>query len=99
MVANKSLDEVEIKPEIREKIVVMCQHFHQSVSNLSKKFYETMGRINYVTPTSYLELIKTFKILLNKKQMEIITSKDRYSVGLEKLEFSNNQVSRCFGVK
>jgi len=46
-----------------------------------------------VTPTSYLELIKTFKNLLNKKRLELITLKDRYVVGLEKLEFSESQVN------
>ena len=29
-----------------------------------------MRRPTYVTPTSYLELIKTFKSLLNKKRLE-----------------------------
>ena len=51
-----------------------------------------MRRCNYVTPTSYLELIKTFKNLLNKKRLEILTLKNRYVIGLEKLEFSENQV-------
>jgi len=52
-----------------------------------------MRRHNYVTPTSYLELIKTFKILLGKKRLELLTLKDRYVVGLEKLQFSEAQVS------
>ena len=56
------------------------------------RYYETMRRRNYVTPTSYLELIKTFKSLLNKKRLELLTLKDRYVVGLEKLEFSESQV-------
>lgn len=51
-----------------------------------------MRRRNYVTPTSYLELIKTFKNLLNKKRLEILTLKNRYQVGLEKLDFSEQQV-------
>lgn len=45
-----------------------------------------------MTPTSYLELIKTFKSLLDHKRMEILTLKNRYIVGLEKLEFSESQV-------
>ena len=56
------------------------------------RYYESMRRRNYVTPTSYLELIKTFKNLLNKKRLELLTLKDRYVVGLEKLEFSESQV-------
>lgn len=46
-----------------------------------------------MTPTSYLELIKTFKNLLDKKRLEIITLKDRYVIGIEKLELSESQVA------
>lgn len=51
-----------------------------------------------MTPTSYLELIKTFKNLLNKKRLEILTLKNRYQVGLEKLDFSEQQVRNCHGL-
>ena len=43
-----------------------------------------LGRYNYVTPTSYLELIKAFKALLQKKQDDTMAAKTRYVVGLEK---------------
>ena len=54
--------------------------------------YLSVDRRNYVTPTSYLELIKTFKHMLNKKRMELLTLKKRYVTGLEKLGFSEDQV-------
>jgi dynein heavy chain len=56
------------------------------------RYFDTLRRRNYVTPTSYLELIKTFKRLLDKKRMEILTLKERYIVGLQKLEYSEQQV-------
>ena len=34
-------------------------------------YLDELGRHNYVTPTSYLELISSFKGLLNKKQDEV----------------------------
>ena len=46
-----------------------------------------------MTPTSYLELFKTFKNLLDKKRIEIIKLRERYVVGIEKLELSENQIS------
>ncbi|XP_069141245.1 dynein axonemal heavy chain 3-like isoform X4 [Argopecten irradians] len=93
LVANKFLDDVEMSQEVREETVVMCKHFHESVRALSEKYYDILRRRNYVTPTSYLELIKTFKNLLNKKRLEILTLKNRYQVGLEKLNFSEQQVN------
>lgn len=46
-----------------------------------------------MTPTSYLELIMTFKSLLGVKRDEILTLRNRYLTGLEKLEFAASQVS------
>ena len=56
-------------------------------------FYQSLRRQNYVTPTSYLELIMTFKKLLDIKRQEIMTLKQRYVTGLEKLDFASSQVS------
>uniref|UniRef100_S4R9C8 Dynein heavy chain AAA module D4 domain-containing protein n=1 Tax=Petromyzon marinus TaxID=7757 RepID=S4R9C8_PETMA len=90
-VANHFLDDVEMSQEVRDEAVVMCKHFHQSVRALSKRFYESLQRRTYVTPTSYLELIKTFKSLLERKRLELLTQKNRYVVGLEKLDFAATQ--------
>lgn len=56
------------------------------------RFFSKLGRHNYVTPTSYLELIGAFKNLLGKKQDETMKAKRRYIVGLEKLAFAASQV-------
>ena len=57
------------------------------------RFYDILRRKNYVTPTSYLELILTFKKLLGQKRDEIMKLKQRYETGLDKLEFAASQVS------
>ncbi|XP_061175178.1 dynein axonemal heavy chain 3-like [Saccostrea echinata] len=93
MVANKFLEEVELEDNIRKESVSMCKHFHESVQELSIGFFEMLRRHNYVTPTSYLELIMTFKSLLGVKRDEIQTLRNRYLTGLEKLEFAASQVS------
>lgn len=45
--------------------------FHEDVRQLSEQFRREQGRINYVTPTSYLELITTFTTLLAAKRAEV----------------------------
>lgn len=60
---------------------------------MSERYFERLRRHNYVTPTSYLELILTFKTLLNIKRNEVAMAKERYVVGLEKLEFATSQVT------
>ena len=96
MVANKFLEDVEMEEKMRAECVFMCQYFHQSVRLLSEKFYATLRRRNYVTPTSYLELILTFKSFLSKKRDELTTMRQRYLTGLEKLQFAASQVRTPF---
>ena len=51
-----------------------------------------LTRYNYVTPTSYLELLSTFLHLLADKRAEISTTKGRLEAGLGKLVHSAAQV-------
>ena len=41
--------------------VECCRQFHQDMKKLTIKYREEARRHNYVTPTSYLELIGTFR--------------------------------------
>ena len=61
---------------------------------LADKFLQHLGRHNYITPTSYLELISSFKSVLSRKRGEVVKFKKRYKVGLEKLEFAASQVGK-----
>merc|ERR1719265_1781026 len=65
--------------------VEMCQLFHSSATVLGNRFKNELKRIYYATPTSFLELIQTFKNLLGAKRKEVTDLKNKYEVGLEKL--------------
>ncbi|CAI5792110.1 dynein heavy chain 3, axonemal [Podarcis lilfordi] len=93
MVANKFLEDVKLEDEIRKSVVSMCKYFQENVRELSVSYYSTLRRHNYVTPTSYLELILTFKALLNSKRHEVDMMRNRYLVGLQKLDFAASQVA------
>jgi len=92
MVANKFLEDVDLEDEVRSQTISMCKQFHESVRLMSERYYDTLRRHNYVTPTSYLELILTFKNLLSRKREDILLLKNRYLTGLEKLQFAASQV-------
>lgn len=93
VVASRFLEEADMPATMRPSIVNMCKLFHQSISALSDKFYSELRRRNYVTPTSYLELIQTFKTLLAVKRTEVNQLKSRYEVGLTQLASAAKQVS------
>lgn len=93
-VAHKFLKDVEVRSEdMRPKLTEMCKNFHFSVRKLSHRFHQNEGRYNYVTPTSYLELISTFQSLLGRKRQENMRQKRRYDTGLEKIQSSSEQVA------
>lgn len=58
------------------------------------RFLSELGRHNYVTPTSYLELIAAFRLLLTQKRDTVMRAKKRYTNGLDKLAFAESQVKK-----
>ncbi|XP_063710592.1 dynein axonemal heavy chain 3-like [Symsagittifera roscoffensis] len=93
LVANRFLESLDMEDSVKAATVWMCKYFHEDVRQMSIRFLEQLKRHNYVTPTSYLELIKTYKKLLTQKREEISQLKFRYENGLEQLAFASSQVS------
>ncbi|TPX60170.1 hypothetical protein SpCBS45565_g07578 [Spizellomyces sp. 'palustris'] len=93
-VAWQFLSEVELGDTVRDAVVQMCKHFHQSAIALSDRYLSASSRHNYVTPTSYLELLHAYKDLLTAKREEVAAVKRRYVGGLDKLRFAAEQIGR-----
>ncbi|XP_032094987.1 dynein heavy chain 12, axonemal [Thamnophis elegans] len=91
-VAVKFLEKLELTENERKEVVPICKYFHTSVLSLSERFLNQLGRHNYVTPTSYLELIGSFQLLLSQNRDTIMKAKKRYTNGLDKLAFAESQV-------
>ncbi|NXH14929.1 DYH12 protein, partial [Bucco capensis] len=91
-VANKFLETLELTDSVRQEVVPICKYFHTSASSLSLRFLRSLGRHNYVTPTSYLELIAAFQRLLTQKREAVMKAKKKYMNGLDKLAFAESQV-------
>lgn len=74
-------------------VVEMFKIIHKSVEKSSVKYFESLRRYNYVTPTSYLELLSTFRKVLSFKKKEVQKSISRLKSGLDKLEEANKSVA------
>ena len=83
----------DLDPNTKEGAVDVCVDMQQRVVSLSKKYLNEMRRYYYVTPTSYLELINTFKNLLTVQRKDIIDAKERYDNGLAKLKDTAEEVN------
>ena len=73
--------------------VAMFKLVHLSVEHASLTFYDVLRRRNYVTPTSYLELLSSFGKLIARKRTETATKKDRLQIGLDKLSETKSMVA------
>ena len=92
-VAVEFLQEVNVEEPMKAPLAEMCVNMHSSVTDLSQRFLSEARRHFYVTPTSYLELISSYKDLLSKKQKEVATVRKRYEIGLEKLIATEESVA------
>lgn len=94
-VAMKFLSDVEMaSPEIRAGIEKFMPFSFKMVNHYSELILDQERRYVYTTPKSFLELIKLFKVMLAKKEGELIDNKDKYETGVIKLTETGEVVSK-----
>jgi dynein heavy chain, axonemal len=72
----------------------LCVLFHQTVFDISAVFLRKDRRHYYVTPTSYLELLLSYKTMLAERQGDVSALRSRYIVGLDKLAATEQSVGK-----
>ncbi|OMJ85003.1 hypothetical protein SteCoe_13780 [Stentor coeruleus] len=85
---------IDVDSTVREGLINICVSMQASVVKLTQKYKEELRRYYYITPTSYLQLISTFTLLLGTKRVEVRKSENRYRNGLEKLLSTAEKVSQ-----
>jgi len=76
----------------KKGLVDICVDMQMRVKDLTASLYSEFRRYYYVTPTSYLELLATFRRLHQIRQDMVFTQIGRYENGLEKLRQTEEQV-------
>ncbi|KAH9525061.1 Dynein heavy chain 1, axonemal, partial [Bulinus truncatus] len=84
----------ELSKDVLTGLVSMCQIIQESVTHNSHRFLEEMSRHNYVTPTSYLELLGLFTQLVSTKKGELTLASARLKTGLDKILVTTVEVAR-----
>lgn len=78
--------------DFKENLSQLSVDLHENVIEQSEKFFDELRRRVYITPTSYLELLKLYIDML-KIQQNILPLKIRkYKVGLQTLNETNASV-------
>lgn len=92
-VANKFLATIPLPTEdIRGALVEMCGRVHTSITDAAARFQMELRRMVYVTPKSYLDLINLYSSMLGGLQGEVDKKAERMSIGVKKLDETNNMV-------
>jgi dynein heavy chain, axonemal len=82
-VANRFLSEIDFpNDDIRFQVGQHMADVHLSITAANNDFLRMERRFNYTTPTSYLELISFYRMLLDKKRDKITDQIDRLEIGL-----------------
>eukprot|EP00924_Labyrinthula_sp_SR-Ha-C_P008574 snap_masked-scaffold_37-processed-gene-0.12-mRNA-1 protein AED:0.06 eAED:0.07 QI:0/0/0/1/1/1/3/0/4292 len=84
---------LELHESIYPKLVEMFQTFHSDVGVFADKFFAETRRAVYITPTSFLELIKTFTSLYVSQKQFVLLKTRRLEVGMLKLRETEAVVS------
>lgn len=74
--------------------IQMFKIIHQSVEKIRERYLEEARRITYVTPTSYLELLNTYKQILKERKEEVGKAKMRLEKGLTVLAQASIEVAK-----
>jgi dynein heavy chain len=92
-VATHFLGALEMAPAVKAGVIDECVEMQKQVRSLSQEYLSAMSRHYYVTPTSYLELIKTFAALISEQRAQVTAQRERYENGLTKLAETGAQVA------
>ena len=80
-------------PELLGTVAEIFTKLHLSATEVTEKFFVETKRRSYVTPTSYLSLLSTFMILLEKKRKFVFSQRSRLENGLDKLRDTEERVA------
>ncbi|KAL4106224.1 hypothetical protein PRIC1_004278 [Phytophthora ramorum] len=88
------LQDVELSTRaIQENVCHHMAEMHMSVTTACTMYTKSYGRHNYVTPTSFLELIRFYKSLLEAKRSSQTLKIKRLEVGLATLKKTSLDVA------
>ncbi|XP_074663059.1 dynein axonemal heavy chain 6-like [Tubulanus polymorphus] len=75
--------------ELKTSVSNACVKIHSSVTHATTQYWQEMRRKYYLTPSSYMELIKMYARMLEDNKTEFINNRDRLLGGLNKLSEAN----------
>lgn len=93
-VSKYELSHSELAENELEAAVDIFQNMHVTMHYYKDRLYEERRQTVYITPINFIELISTFRSLLNERKEDQESKILRYKKGLEKLKTTEHSVQR-----
>jgi dynein heavy chain len=85
---------MHLESSVVRKLSTICKKMHQNVIDLSFLYKKYENRINYVTPSIYLELMKNMKLYLYGQKKKLEEKMNVYKNGVNKILSTQEQVKK-----
>ena len=80
-------------PDELARVIDVCVAMQTTASQLCRDFAREQGRKNYVTPTSYLQLLRLFVAMLSSKRAAFVAQESRYRKGVNSITNTEGMVA------
>ncbi|CAK9808069.1 Dynein axonemal heavy chain 7 [Anthophora plagiata] len=90
----KYIENINVEEKIKMNVITVCIKLHNSMQEVSTKYYKQTGTKIHVTLSAFLHMLKLYTYLFSKKEKDIFTIRNKYLAGLEKLELAAQQVKK-----
>lgn len=87
-----SHDSMHLEPADYDRLLQLFSKVHLSAEKVSKSFAAQMQRYSFVTPSSYLELLRLFTQILQQQRTKNQEKQSHLKAGVDKLEGAVTQV-------
>ncbi|KAG5504460.1 hypothetical protein JKF63_04912 [Porcisia hertigi] len=79
--------------ELLETISDLFVFLHDTTNQRAEQMRAQIHRHTYVTPSSFIDLVRGFRTMLNNKRIDIVEQRDKLANGMSKLEETKVTVS------
>ena len=90
---------------LQENVALTCVGIHDSVVLATHRFWQEVRRHYYVTPSSYMELIRTYSKLLDEKRSTFVNNRSVNQLTFSSIFFKNSWIlflhhsmNMCLGI-
>lgn len=68
-------DETDNENELRHRLALCCVAIHKIVIDAAKRFYAAHKRHYYLTPSSYMDLMKAYDKMMKQTKQEFLVKR------------------------